>query len=197
MILASLTNYLKDNIIQEYFHSDKRINSIEMLLKEKYKLSHTLIKRQNVIKTTISKEQIINDVREYSKLSDISEVGVLSNGNYAVVLNDRGVGFSKYKNLYVNRYRNASDEDCGIFLYICNLNTNKVWSNTYAPLYTEPGSYKVTFASDHIKYVREDDGIVTNTEIAVVKDHEAEIRKITFQNNTNEDVELEVTSYGK
>lgn len=198
MILASLTNYLKDNIIQEYFHSDKRINSIEMLLKEKVQIKPYINKKaERYKKQQYPKEQIINDVREYSKLSDISEVGVLSNGNYAVVLNDRGVGFSKYKNLYVNRYRNASDEDCGIFLYICNLNTNKVWSNTYAPLYTEPGSYKVTFASDRIKYVREDDGIVTNTEIAVVKDHEAEIRKITFQNNTNEDVELEVTSYGE
>ena len=35
MILASLCNYLKNNAIREYFHSDVRVKSVEVLLKEK------------------------------------------------------------------------------------------------------------------------------------------------------------------
>ena len=72
-----------------------------------------------------------------------------------------------------------------------------MWSNTYAPLNTKNDQYKVTFASDRIKFVREDEGIATTTEITVVKDHNAEIRKLTFQNNTNDDVILEVTSFAE
>jgi cyclic beta-1,2-glucan synthetase len=198
MILASLTNYLKNNIIQDYFHSDKRIQSIEMLLKEKVQIKTYIdLKIAKYKRHQYSKEVQENDVREYDVLSDIPEIGVLSNGFYSTLINDRGIGFSKYKNLQINRYREIATEDYGIFFYIRNLNTGKLWSNTYAPLNNKLGKYKVTFASDRIKYVREDDGIVTNTEITVVKDHNAEIRKLTFLNNTNDDVVLEVTSFGE
>lgn len=198
MILASLTNYLKDDVIREYFHSDKTIESIEMLLKEKVQIKTYIdLKIAKYKKYQYLKETQENDVREYDTLREIPELGVLSNGFYSVLLNDRGVGLSKYKNLQINRYRKITDDDYGIFLYIRNLNNNKVWSNTYAPLNVKPDNYKVIFASDRIKYIREDDGIITNTEITVVKDHNAELRKVTLQNTTDNDVTLELTSYGE
>ena len=198
MILASLTNYLENNVIQEYFHNDKSIESIEMLLKEKVQIKTYI--DLNVAKYKryqYTKENQENDVREYDKIKEIPEIGILSNGFYSMLINDRGVGFSKYKNLQINRYRGIPDEDYGMFFYIRNLSTNKLWSNTYAPLDVKTDKYKVVLASDRIKYVREDEGIVTSTEITVVKDHNAELRKITFQNNTSNDVILEVTSFGE
>ncbi|MDD2469857.1 MAG: glucoamylase family protein, partial [Bacilli bacterium] len=198
MILTSLTNYLKDNIIQEYFHSDKNIASVEMLLKEKVQIKTYIdLKISKYKKHLYSKETHPSDIREYNELKSVPEFGVLSNGFYSLIINDRGVGLSKYKNLQINRYRKIASEDYGIFLYIRNLNSNKLWSNTYAPLNAKPNSYKVTFASDRIKYVREDDGIVTTTEMTVVKDHNAELRKITFQNDTDRDVTLEITSFAE
>ncbi|MDD4643840.1 MAG: glucoamylase family protein, partial [Bacilli bacterium] len=198
MILTSLTNYLKDNIIQEYFHSDKNIASVEMLLKEKVQIKTYIdLKISKYKKHLYSKETHPSDIREYNELKSVPEFGVLSNGFYSLIINDRGVGLSKYKNLQVNRYRKIASEDYGIFLYIRNLNSNKLWSNTYAPLNAKPNSYKVAFASDRIKYVREDDGIVTTTEMTVVKDHNAELRKITFQNDTDRDVTLEITSFAE
>ncbi len=198
MILASLTNYLKDNIIQDYFHSDRKIESIEMLLKEKVQIRPYIdIKVAKHKKYQYVKEYQENDVREYSGVSDSPELGCLSNGSYAIVIDDRGKSLSKYNNLQMNRYRKVSSDDYGIFLYIKNLTSNNVWTNTYAPLNTEPDTYKVIFACDRVKYVREDDGIVTQTEIAVAKDHNAELRKITFQNKTDYDVTLEVTSYSE
>ncbi|MDD4035743.1 MAG: glucoamylase family protein, partial [Bacilli bacterium] len=198
MILASLTNYLKDNIIREYFHTDKGIQSMEMLLKEKVQIKAYIdLKVAKYKRYQYKKETTENDVREFEELTNIPEVGLLSNGFYSTIINDRGIGFSKYKNLQINRYREIPDEDCGIFVYIRNLANNKVWSNTYAPIATKPNKYKVIMASDRIKYIREDEGIVTTTEIMVVKDHNAEVRKITFNNKTNKAVELEVTSYGE
>ena len=98
---------------------------------------------------------------------------------------------------FTNRYHKVSNENYGVFFYIRNLKTNNVWSNTYAPLYDKPKNYKVVFASDRVKYMREDEGIITSSEITVVKDHNAEIRRLTFQNNNDYDVTLEVTSYGE
>lgn len=198
MILASLTNYLKDGIIREYFHTDKGIQSMEILLKEKVQIKTYIdLKVAKYKRYQYQKETTENDFREFEELSNLSEVGLLSNGFYSTIINDRGIGFSKYKNLQINRYREISDEDYGIFVYIRNLASDKIWSNTYAPFITKPNKYKVVMASDRIKYVREDEGIVTTTEIMVVKDHNAEIRKITFSNKTNKPVELEVTSYGE
>ena len=60
---------------------------------------------------------------------------------------------------------------------------------------TQPDKYEVVFASDKIKFLRRDTGISTKTEIVVCKDYHAEIRKITFKNETEYDKELELTSY--
>lgn len=198
MILASLTNYLKNNVIQNYFHSNKNIEAYEMLLKEKVQIKTYIdLKIDKYKKYQYDKEVKETDVREYDKPQPIPEMGVLSNGSYTVLINDRGIGFSKYRNLQINRYRQVADEDYGIFVYVRNLSNGKLWSNTYAPLDVHTDKYKVIMASDRIKYVREDDGIVTTTEVTVTRDHNAEIRRITFQNNTNKDVTLEITSYGE
>ena len=198
MIFASLANYLKDNCIQQYFHADKKIQSMETLLKEKVQIKPYIdLKITKYKRYQYSKERQENDIREYNSLGTVPELGILSNGYYNVSLNDRGVGISRYKSIYINRYRKVSSENYGMFFYIRNMQTDEVWSNTYAPLDVKPDKYRVIFASDRIKYIREDNGIITNTEVAVIKDSYAEIRKLTFENQTAKDVRLEITSYGE
>ncbi|MBP7101685.1 MAG: hypothetical protein KBA86_00405 [Bacteroidales bacterium] len=198
MILASLTNYLKSNCIQNYFHQDKKIQSMETLLKEKAQIKPYIdLKISKYKRFKYPKERQENDIREYDNLSPIPEIGVLSNGYYTLLINDRGCGFSRYKDIYINRYRKITAENYGIFMYIRDIYSGKIWSNTYAPLNVKPDKYRVIFASDRIKYIREDSGIITTTEMCVVKDKNAEIRKISFENQTSKDVVLELTSYGE
>ncbi|NLJ82188.1 MAG: hypothetical protein GX330_03585, partial [Bacteroidales bacterium] len=198
MILAALTNYLQSDCIQNYFHQDKKIQSMETLLKEKAQIRPYIdLKITKYKRYRYSKESQENDMREYDNLKPVPEIGVLSNGYYTLLINDRGCGFSRYKDLYINRYRKITSENHGIFMYIRDVYSGKLWSNTYAPLNVKPDAYRVIFASDRIKYIREDEGIITTTEICVVKDKNAEIRKISFENNTSKDVVLELTSYGE
>ena len=112
-----------------------------------------------------------------------------------VLINDRGNGFSRYKTIQLNRYRKITEQDYGNYLYIKDLKTNKVWSNTYAPTNVKPDKYNVVFATDRIKFLRMDDGVSTKTEIIVTKEKNAEIRKVTFKNTTNEEKVLELTTY--
>ena len=125
------------------------------------------------------------------------EIGVISNGQYTVLLNDRGSGFSRYRNIMLNRYRKISADHYGTYLFIRNLRNDKLWSATYSPLDVMPENYHVSFASDKISYIRIDDGIETKTEVTVLKDRSAEIRRFTFTNNTENDIDLEITSYGE
>lgn len=198
MILASLTNYLCSNVIQDCFHKSSQMQSIEALLKEKVQLQPYIDMQVSKYKRyTYNRSRQESDVREYNTLNPLPEIGFLSNGAFTVLLNDRGAGFVRYKDIYVNRFRQISSEYYGSFMYIRNMATDKVWSNTYAPTCVKADNYRVTFASDRIKYLREDDGIVTTTEICVVSDRNAELRTYTFENHTSREVTLELTTYAE
>ena len=198
MILSSIANYFTDNAIQEYFHRDKHVQAVEILLKEKVQIKPYIdLKITKYKKYSYQRDIQDSDIRQQDGIMPIPEVGILSNGFYTTFINDRGVGFSKYKNLNIFRYRKITDENHGLFIYLKNLNNNKVWTNTYYPSKTTPDNYRVVFATDRIKYIREDDNIITNTEITVTKDHNAEIRKITIENMGDKEVHLELTSYGE
>ena len=80
-------------------------------------------------------------------------------------------------------------------IFIKDLKTKYIWSNTFAPMNVKPDKYEVVFASDKIKYIRKDGDITTKTEIVVTKNHHAEIRKVTFKNESNKVKRLELTTY--
>lgn len=198
MILASLCNYLKNGAIREYFHNDVRVKSIEILLKEKVQFNPIIdLKIYGYKRYHYEKEIVENDIRAFNYMSEIPEVSVLSNNNYMLLMNDRGNGFSRYKEIQLNRYRKITEQDYGMFMYIKDLSNSKYWSNTYSPTYVEPDKYNVVFASDRITFIRQDEDITTKTEIIVTKEYNAEIRKVTFKNNSNEDKFLEITTYNE
>ena len=198
MILASLANYLGDHCLQRYFMQEPAMRSMETLLKEKAQVKPYIdLKVTQYKRYQYSKVQTESDARDYDGIANVPEIGVVSNGQYTVLMNDRGSGFSRYGNIQLNRYRKISSDHYGTYLYIRNLKSDKLWCATYAPLDVMPKSYHVSFAGDKIKYTRADDNIVTQTEVTVLKDRSAELRRFTFTNNGNADVDIEITSYGE
>jgi cyclic beta-1,2-glucan synthetase len=196
MILLGITNYLKKDIIKDYFHENVNIKTFEILLKEKVQIKSSIdLKMAKYKKYNYAKETIENDIRAFNYISYLPEVSVLSNKKYCLLMNDRGNSFSRYRTLQLNRYRKVTSQEYGIFLFAKDVKKNYIWSNTYAPMNVKPDKYEVVFASDKIKYLRRDDMISTKTEIVVCRNHHAEIRKITFKNESEEDKELELTSY--
>ena len=198
MILASLTNYLTGGCLQHYFMQEPTMRSMETLLKEKAQVKPYIdLKVTQYKRYQYSKVQTESDARSFDTIANVPELGFISNGQYTVLMNDRGSGFSRYKNILLNRYRKISADHYGTYLYIRNLKNDHLWCNTYAPLDVMPESYHVSFASDKISYLRVDEGIETKTEVTVLKDRSAEIRRITFTNNSGQDVDLELTTYGE
>ena len=198
MILASLTNYLADHCLQHYFMQEPTMQSMETLLKEKAQVKPYIdLKVTQYKRYQYSKVQTESDARDYDTIANVPEIGVISNGQYTVLLNDRGSGFSRFRDIMLNRYRKISADHYGTYLYIRNLKNDKLWSATYSPLDIMPENYHVSFASDKICYTRIDDGIETKTEVTVLKDRSAEIRRFTFTNNTDSDIDLEITTYGE
>ena len=198
MILASLTNYLADHCLQHFFMQEPTMRSMETLLKEKAQVKPYIdLKVTQYKRYRYSKVQSESDARGFDTIANVPEIGVISNGQYTVLMNDRGSGFSRYRNILLGRYRKISSDHYGSYLYIRNLKSDHLWCNTYAPLDVMPESYHVNFASDKISYLRVDNGIETKTEVTVLKDRSAEIRRLTFTNNSGTDADLEITSYGE
>lgn len=196
MILSSITNCLKDNIIQKYFSDETNNKVFDILNQEKIQIKTVIdLNITKYKKYTYEKEPFINDIRVFHNISTLPEISVLSNSKYSTLINDRGNGFSRYRTIQMNRYRKITKQDYGLFVYIKDLSNNNVWSNTYAPINKMPNKYEVVFALDRIKFIREDNDIMTTTEIVVTKMHHAEIRKITFKNNSNKTKYLELTTY--
>lgn len=198
MILASLANYLGNRCLQRYFMQEPAMRSMDTLLKEKAQVKPYIdLKVTQYKRYQYSKVQTESDARDFDGIANVPEIGVISNGQYTVLMNDRGSGFSRYKNTMLNRYRKISADHYGTYLYIRNLRDDHLWCNTFAPLDVKPESYHVSFASDKISYLRVDNGIETKTEVTVLKDRSAELRRITFTNNSGQDVDLELTTYGE
>lgn len=196
MILIGLVNYLKAFAIKNYFHNNVSIRTFDILLKEKVQLKTDIdMKMASYKRYNYNKEKVENDIRTFNYISYMPEVSVLSNKKYTLLMNDRGNSFSRYRTLQLNRYRKVTEQDYGIFMYIKDLKTNYVWSNTFAPVNKSSDNYEVVFASDKIKYLRVDGSISTATEIVVCPNHHAEIRKIIFKNNSDSPRMLELTTY--
>ena len=62
----------------------------------------------------------------YKKIDERLITGnFISNENYVIAMNQKGQGISKYKNIYMNRFKATEDYPQGIFFAIKNIKTKK------------------------------------------------------------------------
>lgn len=199
MSILSLDNYLNDNIMQKRFHADPVVDAAKLLLMEKVP-SNIVFTKENKEKILPFKDVVYEEVdpfREYnSPDSVLPKAHILSNGSYSIMVTDKGTGYSRSKHLDVTRWReDISLDNYGMFFYIRDAKSNKMWSNTFAPIGIKPDEYKITFTSGEARYQRRDGDIETLTEVVVCAGDNAEIRRVTLTNHGTESCVLELTSY--
>ena len=199
MSLMALNNFLHDNIMQKRFFYDPSINAARLLLQERVPTNLVFTKETKEkirpFKGIASKET--SPMRIFSQPDlDLPKVHILSNGNYSVMLTDKGTGFSKNKMVAISRWREDSTLDpYGMFFYLRNVETNAFWSATAAPLSEVPKKYEVVFTGDKAVYRRTDGEISTSAEVVVASVDNVEIRRLSIKNHGETPVELELTSY--
>jgi cellobiose phosphorylase len=199
MSFLALNNYLHDNIMQHRFHKDPAVNSSRFLLQEKIP-SNLVITKESKVKVRSFKELSSNDkylVRKFTQIDPIlPKVHILSNGSYSVMLTDKGSGYSKNKLVSITRWReDKSLDQYGMFFYLRNIESNHVWSATYAPLNQVPEKYEVSFSADKATYKRLDQQIQTTTEVVVTPSDNVEIRRLTLKNLSEKTCIIEISSY--
>ena len=196
LILLSINNLFNNNILQKRFMKNPEMQAINILLEERMP--------ENVIITKEKKEKVekikYNNYNFYSEKvfnnisNNIERYNLVANKDYTIITDERGNGYSKYKNILVNRYKPTSDIEQGIYFYIKNIKNKKIWTNGYNHGIDNPDKYTVSFAPDRTKIVRLDGNIETNTEITVSPNDSVEIRRLRIKNLGNTDETLEISS---
>ena len=197
LILLSINNLFNNNILQKRFMKNPEMQAINILLEERMP--------ENVIITKEKKEKVekikYNNFdyyleKTFSKINNnIDRYNLISNKNYSVIIDEKGNGYSKYKDILVNRYKPTSDVNQGIYFYIKNIKNKKIWANGYNQINEKPDKYNVTFSQDKAKITRVDGNIETNTKITVSSNDSIEIRRLDIKNIGNIDETLEITSF--
>ena len=199
MAFLSLANFLHDNPFQRRFHADPRVRAFEALLQERIPPLPPLqlISTRKIEQQPLAGDLVAPAISTFTTPHTATPRSLLlSNGRYGLMITNSGAGYSKWGGRQLTRWR--SDPTCdggGIFCYIHEAESDRLWSNGYQPVGGELSGYNVDFTLDRAVFLRTDHGIQTETEIIVSPEDDVEVRRITLANRSSRARLLKLTSY--
>ncbi|MCR5146561.1 MAG: hypothetical protein K6B70_04370 [Clostridia bacterium] len=196
LILLSINNLINNNILQKRFMKNPEMQSINILLEERMpeNMIITKEKKEKPVKLKYDNFDYYSEKMFNKICNDYDRYNLVANKDYMIVMDDKGNGYSKFKDILINRYKPSSDIKQGIYFYIKNIKNKKIWTNGYSEVSEKPDKYTVTFASDKTKIVRLDGNIETKTTVTVSSNDSVEIRRLEIKNLGNVDEILEISS---
>ncbi|MGR9173902.1 GH36-type glycosyl hydrolase domain-containing protein [Rhizobium sp. KDH_Rht_773_N] len=199
MSIAAVANVVFDGMLRELFHADPVIEAAELLLQEKAPRDIPVMaaKHETDAPATIQGDLMRPEVRRLEDpASRERELLLLSNGRYSTMLTATGSGYSRWKNLSVNRWRADPTEDrWGSFIFLRDTASNEWWSATAEPRSIANEHVRVSFSDDKAEFIKTVGELTSEMEVFVASDHDAEGRRLTITNTGTEDRVIEVTSY--
>ncbi len=195
LIMISLNNFFNNKIIQKRFTRNPEISAITILLQEIIPSEYIITKEQKEKIPKFKYEDYEGySVVSYNKIDERLITGnVISSKDYVVAMNQKGEGFSKYKDIYVNRFKQTDEYSQGIFTYIKNIKNKEIWSTNYTN--NKTSNYKITFMPDKMSQEIVNGNIRTSVQTTITSDEPTELRRIKLTNMGLEDEVIEITSY--
>ncbi|MFR2533778.1 MAG: GH36-type glycosyl hydrolase domain-containing protein [Clostridia bacterium] len=196
LILLSINNLFHENILPQRFHQNPEVEAVEILLQERMPESMIVTKEQKEKPMKIKyKDYEDYTQRVYTKIHEkLNPINAISNENYLIVMDQKGQGYSQYKDIQINRYQEEQEEVQGIFFYLKNIRNKRIWTAGYRNDLAKPDKYEITFAEDMHKIARIDGNIETTMKVTIASDKPVEIRQIEIKNTGMEEETIEITS---
>ncbi len=189
LILLSINNLINNNIFQKRFMQNPEVKAVEILLQERMPETFIVTKEEKE-RPEKGKYQDYEDysVTTYKKQDErLIRSNVLSNGSYTVAINQKLQGFSKYEDIYINRFKVTDDYNQGIFMYIKDIDSKNIYT------IGEDGT-SVSFMPDQVHFEKKEENIKTNLKITIDTEDAVEIRSLEIENISEKEVTLEITS---
>lgn len=196
LILLSINNLFKNNILVERFSNNPEIEAIEVLLEERMPENMLITKEEKKKPEKIQYIDYENYAqRVYNKIDyNLTKINAISNNNYLIIMDQKGNGYSKYKDILINRYKPSEEENEGMFFYLKSIKNKRIWTGNYMNYLSKPDKYEISFSEDANKIKRIDGGVETVTKVTIAQEEPVEIRNINIKNNGLEEEIIEVTS---
>lgn len=192
LILMAIDNVLNQRILQKRFMKNPEIKAIDILLQERMPLDAVVTKEK---KEKVEKLKM-KDYEQYSENvftalhPTLNNYHVYASGEYMVCQKENGEGFSSYQNIYINKYKETNDYAQGIFFYVKNLRTHKVYAS-YQP--EKSDKFSIHFTPDGYQMTRMDETIEMIEKDTISPDEPVEIRRVTLKNHGNLEEIVELT----
>ena len=201
MTVVAIANTLQDGRMRARFHAEPMIQATELLLQERVPrdvaVSHPRAEEVRVAATEARFDaptvRILPAPGETAPITHL-----LSNGRYSVMLTSAGSGFSRWRDVAVTRWReDATRDDWGSYIFLKDLESQRVWSSGIRPVGAEPDSYQAIFCEDRAEFIRHDGTLTTTTDVLVSGEDDCEVRRVSLTNSGRGTREIEVTSYSE
>ena len=196
LILNSINNLFNDKIMQKRFMENPEIEAVRILLQETMPDIAIITKENKEKIEKIKYKDYENYIRlSYNKLDKrLIKGNVISNENYTVAINQKGEGVSKYKDIYINRFKKTSDYSQGIIFVMKNIKTKRIWSSNYS--FNDKNSlYQISFMPDKIEQEIIQGNIKTKINTTIASEEAIELKNVMFENQGNDEEIIEITSY--
>jgi cyclic beta-1,2-glucan synthetase len=202
MILSALDNFLCDAPLPRRFHTDRRVESADLLLHERVPLGSPV---ETPLDAKVEVEAPIQlpeapplHAWQPVRAGAFPEVQVLGNGRLSSLITDSGAGGLSWLGAAVTRWAPDSVLDAdGYWIYVRDEENGAVWSIGRQPIGHSGENSDVIYQSNSVEFHRRDHGITLSTEITVAFADDVEIRVITIRNDTPRTRRLVFTSYAE
>jgi cyclic beta-1,2-glucan synthetase len=200
MILLSVANYVQDDIMVQRFHSDPRIQSVELLLQEQIPKHVELRDPTPDDGSWVRSEQSQVNTAPWQVpvVAPVPQVHFLSNGHSGSLFTSAGAGYTQLDNTALTRWRaDTSLENWGMWFYLRDQDSGDLWSIAYQPVTHSDGEHQVFFYPHKVEFQRRHQNIAALMEITIPPDDNVEIRRIRVTNQNDIAKHLLISSYGE
>jgi cyclic beta-1,2-glucan synthetase len=200
MILLSLVNYLKDNLIVERVHADPKIQSVDLLLQEHIPQQAPLEQLQTEDGAALYPEQAVVEAEPWKVpvRPPQPRLQYLSNGRFSTAITSSGSGFLTWQDIHLTRWRpDTTLDQWGLWIYLSDLESGDLWSVGDQPVKNDRSNYDVYFNAHLVHFRRQFSDISVDMLITVAPEDDVEIRRITLTNHLAHPRRIQIFSYGE
>ena len=197
LILLAINNLFNNKILQKRFLENPEIEAVSILLQETMpEMSIITKEKKEKIEKLKYKDYENYVITEYSKIDERLITGnVIANENYTIAMNQKGEGVSKYKDIYINRFKVTEDYSQGIFFVMKNIKTKQIWSSNYSFNDKKEENYQIKFMPDKIEQEITKGNIKSKIKTTIASNEPVELRRLILENQGNEEETIEITTY--
>ncbi|HEX5124924.1 MAG TPA: glucoamylase family protein, partial [Rhodanobacteraceae bacterium] len=200
MSLVAIAHAVLDQPMQRRFASDAELQATMLLLQERMPRSSINWSNDPAIVDVRSPQDAPQTAMRVFARADTARpaVQLLTNGRYQLMVTNSGGGYSRWRDVAITRWReDATRDPWGVFCYLRDADTGKIWSTTPAPASTAVDYSEAIFSESQIEFRRRLDDIEAYTQIVVSPEDDIELRRVRLTNRARTERTIEITSYAE